>query len=92
MIWSKLKPFEGAQNRTSIITMKKGKETTYPLPYVIWRKKARKGIDQEASLEEVMKLTLRLELVAAPITSNTRSPWVTAKPESIVALKKVVKR
>ena len=84
-----LKPFEGAQNRTSVITMSKGKETTYPVTYVIW-KKERMSIDQGASLEEVVKSTRRLELVAAPITGNIRSPWATAKPESIEALRKVV--
>lgn len=86
----RLKPFEGAQNRTSVIIIRKGKETTYPLPYVMWKKKKRRSLDQEASLEEIMKLTRRLELVAAPITSNVRSPWATARPEAIEALKKVV--
>jgi SAM-dependent methyltransferase len=86
----RLKPFEGAQNRTSIIVILKGNETRYPVPYVLWKKKGRKGIDQEASLEDLEQLTERVELVAAPITKNTKSPWATSTPEAIEALKKVV--
>jgi len=30
-----LKPFEGAQNRTSVMILRKGKATTYPVPYIL---------------------------------------------------------
>jgi len=86
----RLKPFEGAQNRTSMLTILKGSETRYPVPYVLWKKKGRKGIDQGTSLEDLEQLTERVQLVAAPITNNVKSPWATATVEAIEALKKVV--
>jgi len=85
----RLKPFEGAQNRTAVITLVKGKETTYPVPYVLWKKRGKKGIKQEASLEDLEQLTEKAELVAAPLTEDKKSPWATATPEAIKALKKV---
>ena len=87
-----LKPFEGAQNRTSLIVIRKGEETKYPLPYVIWKKKKRTSIKQESQLEYVIKNTTRLELVASPITNKNNSPWVTAILDAIEPLKKVVHR
>jgi len=86
----RLKPFEGAQNRTSIIIMSKDNETKYPVPYILWRKKRKKGIDQETSLEDLEQFTERVNLVAAPITNNIKSPWATTTLEAISALKKVV--
>jgi SAM-dependent methyltransferase len=37
-----LKPFEGIGNRTSIIVLKKGKNTEYPIPYSYWVKKLKR--------------------------------------------------
>ena len=38
---SDFQPFEGATNRTAIVTFQKGKPTKYPVSYLYWRKKAK---------------------------------------------------
>lgn len=34
-----LLPFEGAQNRTAMFIVKKGEQTTFPVPYIKWKQK-----------------------------------------------------
>lgn len=36
---SDFQPFEGATNRTAIVTFQKGRPTKYPVPYLYWQKK-----------------------------------------------------
>jgi methylase of polypeptide subunit release factors len=66
-----LVPFEGAQNRTAIMIAVKGKETIYPVPYILWKGSK---VDQSKSLEEVLKETTRIELEAVPLLKKT-GPW-----------------
>ena len=59
----KLRPFEGSGNKTAAILLSKGKETAYPVPYVVW---SRDG----GSLRQT---ELRAEPVGSP-----HGPWRTA--------------
>lgn len=70
----KVKPFEGAANKTCMIILKRGEETAYPLPYVLWKPKQR--IKPNFSLEKAKELTSREELMARPIDDSTGS-WLT---------------
>jgi len=86
----KLAPFEGAQNRTALVVIQKGKSTKYPVPYVTWLRKGKK-IPTDYELDEVIQQTIRIECEALPIDPNdARSPWATLPKKSHTILKKVV--
>ena len=98
-----LKPFEGANNRTAAIFVKKPffkkerftkekleRETKYPVRYVLWRKKRGEGIDQKDSLEEALRKSSRIELLAYPSEEkNKLSPWLTLPEKAFGAVNKV---
>jgi methylase of polypeptide subunit release factors len=65
-----IQPFEGATNRTAVVALEKGRETTYPLPYVVWRKVKPGRPPIDASLKEVRERTTTVELAAHPHRSG----------------------
>lgn len=87
-----LQPFEGASNRTSVFTCQKGFQTTYPLSYVLWRKKRKGRISLDLSFEEVINITFRSNLKAKPISKLNNTPWITGKGKTIDALTKIIKK
>lgn len=74
-----LSPFEGATNRTAVMVLEKGRDTTYPVPYAVWHKnKKGKSIPFEASLNDVEDLTHAERLAAFPVDpEDVTSPWLT---------------
>jgi len=75
-----LMPFEGASNKTAMILLIKGEETTYPIPYVLWKRNKGVGkIDPTLTFPEVLALTNRTEQIARPIAKLT-SQWQTYSP------------
>ena len=89
---SSLQVFEGASTRTSIFILQKGKRTLYPVPYTYWKKTTRgKGLDYDSTLEEVMDQTRRLQFFAVPVDNeDPTSPWLTASPKALKAIRKVL--
>ncbi|WP_456332909.1 Eco57I restriction-modification methylase domain-containing protein [Fervidibacter sacchari] len=86
-----LQPFEGASNRTAVIVLEKGKPITYPVPYTVWRKVKGARFTYDSTLEEVTEATVRLNFVAEPVDpSDPTSPWLTARPKAIKAVRKVL--
>jgi hypothetical protein len=86
-----LKPFEGASNRTAVMVLEKVKPTAYPVPYTVWRKQERKRFTYDSTLEEVTNATVRLNFVAEPVNpSDPTSPWLTARPKALKAVRKVL--
>jgi hypothetical protein len=86
-----LQPFEGASNRTAVMVLEKGKPTTYPVPYTVWRKVGRKRFTYDSTLDEVTQATKRLNFVAEPVDpKDPTSPWLTARPRALKALRKVL--
>jgi SAM-dependent methyltransferase len=83
-----IRPFEDAQNRTSVLVAAKGQATLYPVPYVLWRKSA--ALTPETSLEVVFENSKRHELVALPIGNDPTSPWLCGTPEATKAVEKIV--
>jgi len=81
-----LLPFEGAQNRTAAMKCLKGEETSYPVPYILWRGPR---VDQGLELDDVLNLTSRVELQARPLISRT-GPWLTLKPKAHQAVAKTL--
>jgi hypothetical protein len=86
-----LQPFEGASNRTAVMVLEKGKPTTYPVPYTVWRKVKGARFTYDSTLEEVTNATKQLNFVAEPVNpSDPTSPWLTARPKAIKAVRKVL--
>ncbi len=86
-----LQPFEGASNRTAVMVLEKGKPTAYPVPYTVWRKVKGARFTYDSTLEEVTEATVRLNFVAEPVdSSDPTSPWLTARPKAIKAVRKVL--
>jgi len=85
-----IKPFEGANNRTSLFVAVKGEKTTYPVPYIKWDKLGRRSIPQETSLTEVInEKTKRTYLTAKPVTFPG-GPWLTINPSLNNIAEKVI--
>jgi len=86
-----LNPFEGAANRTAVMVLEKGKPTTYPVPYTVWRKKKGSRFTYSSTLEEVANATVRRNFQAEPVDpSDLTSPWLTARAGALKAIRKVL--
>ncbi len=88
----KLKPFEGATNRTSVLIVEKGQRTSYPVPYTVWNKRdVRTPLPEEATLSEILDRTARKNFIAQPVDkSDLQSPWLTGRPKALRALKEML--
>jgi len=83
-------PFEGAINRTSLIVMKRSK-TEFPIPCVMWHNPRRKGIEQEAELDEVYKTTKQFNMVLIPIKrGKPETPWMIISEKAKKAVDNIV--
>ena len=89
---STLQVFEGASTRTSVFVLRKGEATRYPVPYTYWQKTSRgRGLDYDSTLEEVLAQTRRLQFKAAPVdVADPTSAWLTARPQALEAVRKVL--
>lgn len=85
-----LQPFEGATNRTALVLLLKGEKTKYPLPYTLWRKKEKGKIELDYTFEETSAATVRSNLKAQPVGESDTSPWMSAKPKALVAIRSVI--
>lgn len=81
-------PFEGANNRTTALILRKGAKTVYPVPYTVWRKGS--VIDQKDSLALVLKKLQSVTMAAIPSDpENELSPWITVPGDAVHIVKKV---
>jgi methylase of polypeptide subunit release factors len=84
-----LKPFEEAANMTSMIILKKGADTEYPIPYIRWTK-IKKGDLTNATLEDVLRICSQEKLIAVPIDiKDNTSQWLTVNKKVLSALDKI---
>jgi len=73
------------------MVLEKGKPTTYPVTYTVWRKVRGARFTYDSTLEEFTKATVRLNFVAESVDpSDPTSPWLTARPKAIKAVRKVL--
>ncbi len=90
-----LNPFEGATNRTAVLVFLKGKRTTYPVEYTVW-KKLRRGrgsrVPFDGVYDEVFREWVRaLKWHARPVSdADPTSAWITARKQALGALTKVL--
>ena len=88
---SDLQPFEGATNRTAILTLIKGMPTRYPVPYTVWERAQGQRIAQESTLQEVSRGSRLHHQFARPVDpASPTSPWLTASRRTLSALEKVM--
>ncbi len=88
---SELQPFEGATNRTAIVTFVKGRATKYPVPYLYWRKKGKDGVKLDDDLDTALAKVEVKQWQARPIDpAEATSPWLTARPKALNAIQKAV--
>ena len=84
-----LYPFERAVNRTSLVTVERGK-TIFPVPCTVWSNPTSKGMDMDAELLSVRNSTKQFQMVLAPINrTNPESSWMSVSKEAYEALQKV---
>jgi hypothetical protein len=80
---SEFQVFEGATNRTAILTVKNNADTVYPVNYIVWVPKGNRRLAQETSLLDAKaSATLKLNKAIPSIPTEPRSPWLTL-PEGI---------
>lgn len=78
---TQLKPFQDAANKVSLIALTRGgTPTSYPLPWIEWKREAR--FSDRDSLHRVLESTSRTSLVAYPIRGKT-GPWLTVRAEEL---------
>jgi len=88
-----LYPFEGAVNRTSLIVIEKSEKTNFPIPCIMWHNPKARGIDQEAELEEVKKITKQFGMILTPIKKEgPETPWMIITKKAYDAVQKVIGR
>jgi SAM-dependent methyltransferase len=85
-----LQPFEGATNRTALVLTTKGEKTKYPLPYLLWKKKVKGKIELDYTFKEASEATVRYNLKAQPVGDSDTSPWMSAKPKALAAIRSVI--
>jgi type I restriction-modification system DNA methylase subunit len=90
--FTEFQPFEGATNRTAVVTFQKGKPTTYPAEYAFWRKKQPKNrVNFDGDLDEVLESIGPKQWKAEPVEKDEpTSPWLTARPQALKAMHKAI--
>ena len=85
-------PFEAATNRTAMIVLRRGIPMAYSMKhYTVWQKRPGKRVRSDSTLDEVIKATRRLPYHAKPVNAKDKtSPWITARPKALEALKNVL--
>ncbi len=73
-----LRPFEDAANRTATLFLRKGEPTTYPVPYLVWKRQSRRhSISASATLPHIIRQVHIWAQEACPV-SNDGGAWITA--------------
>ena len=87
---SEYQVFEGATNRTAVLSVRRPGKTTYPVRYIVWIPRHTRRLPQEISLEEAKARTLLRQCKASPsIPSEARSPWLTLAEKTPAAALRV---
>ncbi len=84
-----LKPFENVANKTAALFLRKGRATSYPVPYIVWEKTQRVKPRQDMTLAQVQTITRQLHWVASPIYPNG-GPWLTMEPALLPAVQRLI--
>jgi len=88
-----IKPFNEVTNRTSVMLLKKGEKTKYPVPYYVWTPKEK--IKESDTLTEVNRKVEIAKLIAIPIggvdnEKSLRTPWLTLPENEMEKIRKAI--
>jgi SAM-dependent methyltransferase len=84
---SRLKPFEGASNKTALIVLERDAPAAYPIPYTVWT--ASRNPEPDESLEEVLAQVKLHKLEASPLAGEHGAPWQTTTSAQSVSVQKL---
>lgn len=91
---SKIRAFDNATNSTALIFLKKGEDTQYPVPYILWEKRPdlkKLVFNSYSELREVksqMKLTRQKAMPA--VEEDLTSIWLTADETELESMNMVL--
>lgn len=89
--FSEVQCFEGATNRTAVLILQKGRETSFPVQYNYWRKTEGGSIPTEADHDEAMARLRYSQWIAKPIDpKKTNSPWITGRPRALAHVANII--
>jgi hypothetical protein len=89
--FSEIRPFEKTHNKTALLILEGGKETSYPVNYVVWKEKVK--FDRKSSWSEINSSLYPIHLVAIPsIPTNILSPWITVPPNVLPIINNIYGR
>lgn len=81
-----LRPFDDAANRTATLFLRKGEETQYPVPYLVWKRQSRRhGISPMAPLPHIVRQVHIWAQEAVPVSPDGGA-WITAPVGHAAAL------
>lgn len=91
---TKIRAFGNAANSAAIVYLEKGRETTYPVPYVVWEKRKdlkKLSFTGYSELREVKGQMTLAEQVAKPVVEeDTSSVWLTALEKDFSLMERVL--
>lgn len=82
--FTNLMPFEGAKNKPSLVVLRKGETTEYPIPWIVWNRteNAKGPLGDKFNLQEVFESVDRTNLVAYPLYEDG-GPWLTVPEQDL---------
>ena len=91
---SKIRAFDNATNSTALVYLKKGPDTTYPVPYVLWEKRKdlkSLSFNGYSELRAVKgQMTLRDQQAMPAVENDSSSIWLTADASDLENMNKIL--
>ena len=91
---SKIRAFDNASNSTALVYLKKGEDTSYPVPYILWEKRAdlkKLAFNGYSELREVKSQMTLIKQKAMPTVGNDlTSIWLTANENELESMNMVL--
>jgi len=89
--FSEVQCFEGATNRTAVLIVQKGRQTSFPVQYNYWRKTTPGAVPTEADHDEAMEKLRYSQWIAKPIDPKKQnSPWITGRPKALTHVTNII--
>ena len=84
-------PFDGAINRTAVVTLAKNSHTNYPVRYDLWVPPQPRSALEDTDLSKIKELMSIQEWQAIPVEPHqAESPWLTAPANVMDSLRNIV--
>lgn len=91
---SRIRAFDNATNSTALVHLKKGEDTNYPVPYIVWEKRndlRKLTFNSYSELREVKsQITLTYQKAIPAVKDDLTSIWLTANENDLKLMHKVL--